>query len=295
MPLAGSGTLTAEIRSEVPFTYRWKRNGVYVGPLYSKPGGPYPTTVSLPLKNVSASAQGLFTVFATNQFGICESNAALLLVEQPTARFGAASLLRQGRNFDLSNASPAIPVDLKTVAENDYFTVKVSVDASAKYTWYYSSFEKTKWTLLPSQKWPIFDFSDPLVPKEYGGFIRLAVTIKGLVQTLMFRVEAFSGPLSGFAIEPPQLFITSHPFPVTLNKLGRANFSVFANGIPVSYQWFREDPSTGLSTFMGSDVIPYWSLKDVQPSDEGKYYVVVTDYWGKVVESLRAKLEVDDD
>jgi autotransporter-associated beta strand protein len=295
IPLGGSGVFTAFIQSDVPFTYQWKRNGVYVGPVFSSPGGSLPVAVPVSLSKVSSLSQGLFTVFARNALGICESNPAMLTVTQPSARFGAASLLRQGRYFDLSKSVPAIPVDLKTVAENDYFVINVSVDPKATYTWYYSSFQNTNWTRLPAQKWPIFDFSDPLVPKEYGGFVRLAVASNNTVQTLMFRVEAFSPPLVGFKKEPPKLFITTHPYPVKLNKLGTANFSVFALGIPISYTWFREDPQTGFSTVVGLGTTPYWAVGPVQASDAGKYYVVVTDYWGNTAESLRAELDVNED
>jgi autotransporter-associated beta strand protein len=296
VPLGGSATLSAKIQSDMPFTYRWKKNGSYVGPVYSGAGGSSPQRVSLSLRNVSEPAQGLYTVFATSDFGICESNPAMLTVEQPTARFGAASLLRQGRSFDLSKAVPAIPVDLKTVAANDYFVVKVSVDPGAKYFWYYSSLQSTSWMLLPDQTWPVFDFSDPLVPKLYGGFVRLkVVSAKGSVQTLMFRVEAFSSPLPGFAKEPPELFITSHPFPLDVDEMGYANFSVFADGMPVWYEWFREDPVTGVSSHVHSSSIPYWSLGPVRVSDAGVYYVVVRDYWNKTAESLKAKLTVNPD
>jgi hypothetical protein len=215
-----------------------------------------------------------------------------LTIDQPAARFGAACLLRQGRNFDLTKASPAIPVDLKTVAGNDYLTVKVSVDPSATYTWYYSSFEQTNWTRLPNQKWPIFDFSDPLVPKEYGGFLRLAVFAKGSVQTIMFRVGVFSDPLSGFKIEPPKLFINTHPSDVSVKHGGDANFSVFATGIPVRYDWYYQDPTTKQVSLKEQSSSPYWSSTDVGLAQEGKYFAVVTDYWGKTEESLRALLTV---
>ncbi len=298
IPLGGAGRFSALIFSDKPFTYQWKKNGDPVGPVYSSPGGVEPVEVSLPISKVGSAAEGLFTVAAVRINGArkeyCESNPAMLTVLQPTPRFGTASLLRQGRYFDLSKASQSVPVDLKTVAENDYFVVKVAVDPTAKYNWYYSSFKTTNWTLLPGQTWPILSFSDPLIPKETGGFLRMAVSTPSGMQTLMFRVETFSGPLDGFKIPVPDLFIVSHPYPVMLKKAGEAYFSVIATGYPVWYTWYRKDLDTGLTSFVDAGRIPYLRLP-AENAIPAEYYVVVTDYWGKTMESLKATLEIDPD
>jgi hypothetical protein len=45
LPRFGSGSFYAAIQSTNPFTYRWKKNGNFVGPTYNSSGGLSPVTV----------------------------------------------------------------------------------------------------------------------------------------------------------------------------------------------------------------------------------------------------------
>ena len=286
--VGGSGAFYATVSSTTSFTYRWKRNGVYVGPTFSGSAGSN-VTATLTVNNVAYASQGLFTVVATNASGTCESNPSMLTVLTSTPKIASASLLRAARYFNLASSVESIPVDFGTVSQNDYLSVNINADPRATFTWRYSSIFDTNWITL-SQIGKILDFSDPLIRKDCGGFARLSVTVNGVVSTLMFRIEEYSAPLVGFNPVIPDLLVTTQPSSLTLNNTQWATFRVSAQGIPVSYNWYREDFTTGISSLVASSVIPYLTFGPVQASDAGNYYVVVTDYWGNTTESLRAGL-----
>ena len=288
LTVGSSGTFYATVSSTTSFTYRWKRNGDYVGPTFSGSAGSN-VTATLYVNNVAYVGQGLFTVVATNASGTCESNPSMLTVLTSTPKFASASLLRAARSFSLANSVEAIPVDFGTVSQNDYLSVNINADPRATFTWLYTSIFETSWITL-SQIGKILDLSDPLIRKDCGGFARLSVTVNGVVSTLMFRIETYSAPLVGFNPVIPDLLVTTQPSSLTLNNTQWATFRVSAQGIPVSYNWYREDFTTGISSLVASSVIPYLTFGPVQASDAGNYYVVVTDYWGNTTESLRAGL-----
>jgi len=292
LTVGSSGTFYATVSSTTSFTYRWKRNGDYIGPTFSGSAGSN-VTATLYVNKVAYVGQGLFTVVATNASGTCESNPSMLTVLTSTPKFASASLLRAARSFSLASSVESIPVDLtansQTVSQNDYLSVNINADPRATFTWLYTSIFETSWITL-SQIGKILDLSDPLIRKDCGGFARLSVTVNGVVSTLMFRIETYSAPLVGFNPVIPDLLVTTQPSSLTLNNTQWATFRVSAQGIPVSYNWYREDFTTGISSLVASSVIPYLTFGPVQASDAGNYYVVVTDYWGNTTESLRAGL-----
>ncbi len=293
----GTGAISATVKCATSFSYRWKyvdkeTGKPSLGPISTSPAGD-PAGVSVTFNPAVTGNAGDYSLLAWNSAGMVESNAASLLVTPLTPNFGSASLLRAGRYFDLSKAKPGIPIELKTVACNDYFDLKVSLPMDSKFTWQYGSSRDTTWRTLTSQTTTLLDFSDLLIPKTYSGYLRLVISIPRKPNWLMvFRISAYSGPLDGFAPLKDDLDIVQSPQNMSSTMGGDASFSVSAKGIPVRYTWYKV--KEGVQTPLSDGPYPYLNLHNLQASDAGDYYVVITDLRTDqhTQESPRAHLEV---
>ena len=290
----GTGSVSAYVQCDTSFSYRWQSvnrttGALVLDPVYTSPAGGFP--LSRLFKPAAFADAGDYKLLAWNSAGMVESNAASLTVDSAIPQFETASLLRAGRNFDLRLAKPGIPISLKTVARNEYFDIKVTLPSKAKFKWLYSSSRDSSWKVLGNQVTTLLDFSDKDIPKAYSGYLRLVISLDGVtLWNMIFRIDSYSEELVGFASARPDLKITTNPRDLTLKAGAEASFSVYATGLPVHYAWYKE----GVALPLSEGPYPYLVLSNLKESDQGQYYVVVTDLrtTQHTQESFRAVLTV---
>jgi hypothetical protein len=252
-----SATFTIAATSSFSNTYSWYVNGVLDGSQTA-------TTYSV----ASASANGAYQVVISNQFGADTSTVATLTV--------SAGVTGPG----LISPNPALNL---TNAVDDMISIPVAASGTTplNYQWWFSA--------SPGSTTQLSDGGD------YSGSTTetLSLDISSAADSGSYYVvvnNSTGTPASNLVavlnVVTPLPVIFVEPINTVAAANGQASFTAQSYPLNANYQWYHgSTPLTDGGQWSGTQSTTLLD-SDVQPSDAGKYYAVISDAGGSVTSAV---------
>jgi Ig-like domain-containing protein len=247
--VGGTASFSATATGTAPLHYQW------YGPASALiPGA---TASTLTLSNVQPSAAGAYFVFVTNQFGFAQSSNAVLTITGTNSGTAPVIIFQPDNTNVVTGGSVA-------------FRVMATGTAPLHYQWYGPAS-----ALIPGATASTLTLSN-VQPSAAGAYFVFVTNQFGFAQSSNAVLTVTGGTNSGTAP-----VITQQPTNQTVTVGGTATFSVTATGSPVlSYLWFQSP-----ATLVSSSTSPTLTLSNVQPSNAGSYFVIVSNLFGSAASS----------
>lgn len=294
-PIAGTitvdaaGSLSATVLSSMPWTYQWKRDGVLMGQPTSMPAQSSATAaaVSYAIAKMAPVDEGKYSVVVTNAAGTVESESVGLAIRYVAPRFLGAALTASRQVLSIPNIAgtsvngPA----LGTVKGNDVLRVVVRGVEPMTFEWATVAKKVTtaggSRTVIGGQTTANLDFSQ--IPPKGGTYVLTATNASGST-SLLFNVSGVSGSGSTPA---SSLRILAQPVSHA-SKLGIPGWlSVYADGSPAAYRWYKKDNAGRYNAVVGGDG-EVLIFNPFRSADAGVYSVIVLDASGNALQSQDA-------
>ncbi len=150
LELDGTGSLTAQVQSETPFSYYWKKGGIQISspsvggiPLFDGVSGTGAATAGTPISlqflNANDQTEGAYTLVVTNAFGPVESGGVAVSVRFNRPRILEAYLQKANTTYDLRAYNNGSFSAFPNPSSKETIILNVRGPAGMTYTWSFIS------------------------------------------------------------------------------------------------------------------------------------------------------------
>ena len=290
--LGGSAGFMVEVFASPPIVYQWRRNGVNL---------PGETSPSLDFQNLGLFNAGNYDVVISNDAGTITSAPAALEFDLPELEFANSfsgrGLVEGITVVGTGDSANATKENGEQQHGGDSGGASVWLEWSAPATGIAtistegSSFD----TLLAIYDGQSLQTLEPVASDDdSGGFLTSRVEFNTLAGTsYQIAVDGYGGVGGAIVLslgfeETSDLVpvIVEPPAGMTANVGESVSFLVVADGVDLSFQWYRD------GDILDGETFETLSILDVQADDVGLYQVVISNASGQTAVSHPAALEI---